>query len=458
MLMTKDRRFYRTFRSLWSVLVLYQVVTLLVNLADNVMIGSYREDSLAGVAAVGQIHFVFSQLIMGGGEALVALCSQWWGKSETAPIRRLTSVAVCAGVGFSLLLMGAAWLFPYQMVGIFTTAPEVIEEGVAYLSILKFSFPFFALTALLLASMRSVETVKVAFRASLITLCVNCSLNFLLIHGRLGAPELGVRGAAIGTLTARLFECLFVVLYVLRRDEKLRIRLKDLITPRKEELKAYLKVCWRFVLVSGMFGVSTALQTVILGHMTKSAIAANSAANALFQLLKVLAIGASSASAVIIGKTVGESRTREECLPRIREYAKTLQVLYLSIGAVISLSLFLLRTPILSLYSSLSEEAYRLANSFLLVLCVTGFGTAYQMPTITGIIRGGGDSTFVLVNDLISIWGIVLPLSALAAFVFGWSPVAVILCLNLDQIFKCGAAAIKVNRYRWIRKLTSEEA
>ena len=114
-----------------------------------------------------------------------------------------------------------------------------------------------------------------AFRASLITLCVNCSLNFLLIHGRLGAPELGVRGAAIGTLTARLFECLFVVLYVLRRDEKLRIRLKDLITPRKEELKAYLKVCWRFVLVSGMFGVSTALQTVILGHMTKSAIAAS---------------------------------------------------------------------------------------------------------------------------------------------------------------------------------------
>ena len=100
-----------------------------------------------------------------------------------------------------------------------------------------------------------------------------------------------------------------------------------------------------------------------------------------------------------------------------------------------------------------------MANAFLLVLCVTGFGTAYQMPTLVGIVRGGGDSKFILYNDLISIWGIVLPMSFLAAFVFHWSPVAVIFCLNADQIFKCGAAFVKVNRYNWMKKigtLTSE--
>ena len=95
-----------------------------------------------------------------------------------------------------------------------------------------------------------------------------------------------------------------------------------------------------------------------------------------------------------------------------------------------------------------------MANSFLLVFCVTGFGMSYQMPTQTGIIRGGGDTRFVLINDLISIWGIVLPVSALAAFVLHWPPVAVVICLNADQVFKCGAASIHCNRYRWIKKLT----
>ena len=98
-----------------------------------------------------------------------------------------------------------------------------------------------------------------------------------------------------------------------------------------------------------------------------------------------------------------------------------------------------------------------MALDVLAVLCVTGFGTADQMPVATGIIRGGGDAKFVLINDLVSIWGIVLPVSCLAAFVFKLSPVVVIACLNADQVFKCGAAGIKVNRYTWMKKLTRKE-
>ena len=143
----------------------------------------------------------------------------------------------------------------------------------------------------------------------------------------------------------------------------------------------------------------------------------------------------------------------EECLPTVKSYAKTLQVMYLLIGAVISTSLFLLRAPVLSLYTELSPEAMDLAKAFILVLCFTGFGTAYQMPVLTGIVRGGGDSKFILYNDLISIWGIVLPLSFLAAFVWHLHPTAVVFLLNSDQIFKCGAAAMKVNRFRWMKKI-----
>ncbi|MBQ4160977.1 MAG: MATE family efflux transporter, partial [Clostridia bacterium] len=115
--------------------------------------------------------------------------------------------------------------------------------------------------------------------------------------------------------------------------------------------------------------------------------------------------------------------------------------------------LFFLRTPIISMYK-ISTETANLANGFLLVLCVAGMGMSYQMPVNCGIVRGGGDTKYILRLDLISIWGIVLPLSALAAFVFHWHPVAVIACLNADQVFKCLPAVIKVNRFNWIKKLT----
>ena len=289
------------------------------------------------------------------------------------------------------------------------------------------------------------------------TLLINCSVNYVLIGGHFGAPELGVTGAAVGTLVARFAEFAVVFFYVFFIDKKLHSKLSDILRPGIAAVRDYLKNMWRFTLVGAMFGVSTALQTVVLGHMQDAAIAANSAATTLYQVLKVASVGAASAAAVIIGKLIGSSDSIDECLPKLKEYVRTLQAIFLLIGITTGVLLYILREPVLSLYSSLSPEAYAMAKQFILVLCFTGVGTAYEMPVITGIIRGGGDSLFVLINDLASIWGIVLPLSFCAAFVFNWPPVAVVLCLNSDQIFKCGVAAIKANRYHWIKKLTRGE-
>ncbi len=454
MILTRDKGFYKNFNSLYWVLILHNIITLSVNLADNVMVGSYSEASLSGVAAVNQIQYIYQLIIMSAGDSVVVLCSQYWGQQRTAEIRKIISGALYLGAFAGLLLFLLTSFFPGQIVGLFTESPEIIEQGVEYLRLIRFTYILFALTNLLLAGMRSVKTVRIGFRVSLVTLVVNCSINYVLINGHFGAPALGVTGAAIGTLTARAVELIIVLIYVLRFDKKLSAKVKDFVRPDATLTRDYLKICWRFVLVGAMFGVSTALQTVILGHMSDSAIAANSVASAIFQVLKVASVGAASATAVIIGETIGKSETYESCRAKLREYVRTLQVMYIGIGIAASLILFFVRIPVLSLYSSLSSESRSLANSFILVLCVTGMGTAYQMPVITGIIRGGGDSTFVLINDLISIWGIVLPLSFLGAFVFGWSPIAVIFCLNSDQIFKCAAAAVKANRYRWIRKLT----
>jgi len=314
---------------------------------------------------------------------------------------------------------------------------------------MKYSYLIFALTMLFLSMLRSVETVRVGFWVSVSTLVVNISLNYLLIYGNLGFPALGTTGAAIATLSARIAEFVIVVVYVFAIDKKLKWRLRDLFRWDKPLVKDYYKLCRSFLLTSLIFGSSILLQTVILGHMNDSAIAANSVASTLFQMLKVASIGAASAASILIGKAIGSGE-----MGKIRSYTQTLQLMFVAIGLITSTLLFVLRVPIVNLYSDLSPETRQMALDFILVLCVTGFGTAYQMPTAVGIIRGGGDGKFVMINDIISIWCIVIPLSFLAAFVFHWPPVAVVICLNSDQVFKCGAAFIKCNRYRWMKKLT----
>lgn len=449
--MTRDKSFYKNFFKLYIVLVLENVIMLSVNLADNIMIGSYSETALSGVAAVNQVQFVFQQLIRGIGDSIVILGSQYWGQNRTKEIKNISFAALLFGVGSSIFLFTAAAISPDGIIRMFTKSPKIIDEGVRYISIIKYTYPLFAITNVLLATLRTVETVKPAVCVSVLTLVVNCSINYCLIEGHFGAPEMGAQGAAIGTLVARAVETVIIIIYVMAVDKKLCIKLKEYFRINKTLCVDFVKVGWSVALVSTMFGVSTALQTVILGHISDSAIAANSMASTLYQMLKVAAVGAASATSIIIGKTVGAKDFK-----RVKEYTKTAQVIFLCIGAVISVSLFLLREPILSLYN-MTAETKEMANSFMLVMCFTGFGMAYQQPTLVGIVRGGGDASFILKNDLISIWGIVLPISLLAAFVWKWSPVAVVFCLNSDQIFKCAAAAIKVNSYTWIKNLTRKD-
>lgn len=448
MLLTKDKGFYRSFFSLWCILVLNNVIVLGVNLADNIMLGNFSEAALSGATACNQLQFVFQQLIVGIGNCVVMMGSQHWGQKNPSAIKGIANGALILGLALGGVMFLLASLMPRQLVMLFTNSEPIIAEGMKYLNIIKFTYPVFALTMLLLSTLRAVESVRIGFVVSLFTLVTNISLNYVLIFGKLGFPAMGSEGAAIATLISRVVELLVVLVYVAMIDKKLKWRIRDVGRIRLSTFKAFFITCLPLVVCDGLFGVSTALQTVILGHMNDAAIAANSVASTLYQLLKVASVGSAGAAAVLIGKTIGEGR-----IEKTKEYARTMQLIFVGIGIITGIALFLLRTPIISAYK-ISDEAKELANGFLLVLSVTGVGMAYQMPTNTGIVRGGGDAKYVLRMDLISIWGIVLPLSFLASFVFHWHPVAVIACLNADQVFKSIPAVIKCNRFHWIKRLT----
>ena len=445
-----DTSFYRKFLTIYVALVLQNVVNLSDNLADNMMLGSYSETALSGVAAVNQIQFIYQQLLMALGDGLVIFCSQYWGKRQTEPMKKISATAMHAGLLIAILLFALVSIFPRQAVGIFTTEESIIREGVSYLSIIRFTYLFFAVTQILLATLRSVEVVKIAFYLSVMTFFVNCGINYVLIYGHFGAPEMGAAGAAIGTLAARMTELVVLIIYIIKKEKQLHLSIRSYLQHDRVLSGDYFRVTAPMLVVQGLWGVNTALQTVILGHMTAAAIAANSVASTIFMMVKSMAVGAASTASIIIGNTIGTGD-----IALVKKYSGRLQRIFVVIGLVSGLLLFLIRVPILQLYD-LSASTKEMANTFLIILSVVVIGMSYQMPTNNGIIRGGGNAMFVVKMDLISIWGIVIPLSFVMAFVVKASPAVVVCCLNADQIFKCIPAFLESHYGNWIRKLTRE--
>ncbi len=448
-MLTRDKTFYKSFIALSLALMAEQAVILSVNLADNVMLGSYSESALSGVAAVNQIQFVLQQLVYGVANGVIVLGSQYWGQNRPDAVKKLSAIGLWCNLVITLLLFMAVSLFPRGALGLFTRDEGIAEQGMAYLSIMRFSYVCFGFTAVMLGTMRIAGTVKIALRVSILSLVINVAINFLLIPGRFGLPELGVRGAAIGTLTARLVEFFVVARYMFRREEQLQMKGADCLRLDGQMLRDYLRVSAPIIFASILWGVSNAVQTMILGHMDNSAIAAQSISATPFQLLKVTSVGAASAASVIIGRTIGSGD-----MDRLKDYTRTLQVLFVMIGAALALLYTLIRFPLLALYR-VSPETRSMANAFMNIQTLVLFTMSYQMPVNSGIIRGGGDTRFMMILDIISQL-IMYPLALVGAFTLGWPPLAIMFIVNSDQVFKCVPAFIRVNSYRWVRRLTRQ--
>ncbi|MCF0120525.1 MAG: MATE family efflux transporter, partial [Oscillospiraceae bacterium] len=195
-------------------------------------------------------------------------------------------------------------------------------------------------------------------------------------------------------------------------------------------------------------GLGCAAQTAILGHMSATAIAANSIAAVVFSVLSVISMSAGSSSGVLIGKTIGENRMDD-----IKPYTVTLQLLFIILGTATGLLLFVLKDALISFYT-VTEETKALADIFLSILSVSVIFSSYEYPAAHGIVGGGGDTKYCFFVDTLSLVCLTLPLSALSAFVFSWPPVVTFLLLKSDQFYKCIPNAIRVNGYKWIKKLT----
>ena len=450
--MIKEKTFYRAFFALTLSLALQNLLTFGVNLMDTVMLGRYSQEAMSGVSLCNQIQFLLQMLVGGAGEGAVVLGSQYWGKNKLKPIPHIIGVALRFGAVLSALLFGVVLLFPHELLGLLSSDAGVIAQGAAYFRIICFSYVIFTVTNILVASLRSVGVVKIGYAISFSTLCINVTLNYLLIYGNLGCPELGVRGAAVATLVSRCVELLIVVYYLKYREKRLNLTLPywKLLFIDASYLGDYNRVSAPVLVNQALWGVAQMVQTGILGHLGGDVTAANAIAVQVYQVLSVVAYGAASASGIVVGRSIGEGRK-----DALRPLVATLQVLFIAIGLASGALIFLARNPILAVFGgTLTARARGLALRFMAIIAVTTVGTSYQMACDTGVIRGGGDTAFSAKLNLISMWGIVVPFSAMAAFWWKSPPELVFFLLKWDQIYKIIPVALRLHSWKWVRSVT----
>jgi len=448
MILTREKSFYQSFFRLTGAIALQNLILLGVGLCDNMMLGAFHETAMSGAAVALQAQFLLQMTLGGIGTGAAVIAAQYWGQRRTEPVKRVFAVAfwLAAGVG---VIFGALGLFiPERVLGLLTNEPAVIAQGAEYLRALAPAYPLFALSNVGIAMFRSVESPRVGVYLSLTALGLDVVLNYILIYGKLGFPSMGARGAAIATAISYAVQFALLAFYAKYYDKKLRFRLRDCFGVRANDFRSWAKTALPLTGSQISWGLAMNLQSAVVGRLGQGPIAAVAIASALFQLVTVVIYAAASASHVVIGKAVGQGD-----IPRVKTYTRTLQVLFVGMGLCTAAVLFFARNLVIDVYS-IAPETRALALQFMAVLSVTVIGTSYQMTCLAGIVSGGGDTRFVLINDLIFQWGIVLPLSALAAFVWHLPPLWVFVLLKSDQILKCAVAAVKVNRFKWIRDLT----
>ena len=428
---------------------LQNLVTFAVSFADNVMIGSLGDDAISGVYIGGQLQSVLQMFVGGIEGAILILAAQYWGKKDTQSIRKVVSIGIKFALAVGLLSSLVAVLFPQWVIRAFTTEPGVIQEGAAYVQIVGFTYLFFSVSQVMIAAMRSVETARIGLYISCMALVINVCLNYVFIFGHFGFPAMGVRGAALATLVSRILEMCVGVGYVFFVDKKLRFGLKDLLHTDRQLLRDFIRYGLPVIGGQVVWAINSLANTKILGYYSAGVIAAASITGMLHNLVYVWMNGMSSAVGIITGKTVGAGQYE-----KMKEYSKTVQMIFLFVGLISGAAVFLARDGFISLYNA-SPEAQAYSRQFINVISVTIIGTCYQAACLFGLVKSGGDISFVFKNDTIFVFLVVIPSSLLAMWL-GAPPWVVFACLKCDQILKCFVAIVKINRYNWMKNLTRD--
>ncbi len=445
--LVKDREFYRNVLGIMIPVALQQAINMGVNMLDTMMLGSFGEVQLSASSLANQYYSFYQILcngIIGGASVLAA---QYWGARDKGRVRETFSMALRLTVLVALFFSVLTWLFPAQIMSIYTTEADVIGQGVRYLRITAFIFVIHGTGFVAAQLMRSVGQARLGLVVSCISFVVNIGANYAFIFGKFGAPRMEIAGAALGTLIARLAEFVTTFVYILVIDKRLGLRVRDLMRSASRTLqKSYLRLGSPVLVSDALLGLGMNMIPMVLGRMGAAVVAANAVCQVIDRLCTVVIAGVSNASGVLTNNTVGAGEREKAQIQ-----GETFYLLSMIFGAFSSLLVFIFGPMTVAVYT-LTEETivitHQLMNAYVFII----FFQAVQTVMTKGVLRGGGDTRFLMVADILFLWLVSVPLGWAGGLVFCWPAWVTMLCLKADYIIKSVWCFSRLKSGKWIHE------
>lgn len=424
-----------------------QFMLALVNASDAIMLGVIDQDSLAAVSLASQIPFVENLFLAAMTTGLSILAAQYWGRGDLGAVERIFAFVMKVTATIALVFGLAALLAPRLLMMMFTSEDELIAAGAVYLRTVSPSLLLTGISQVYLCILKNSGSALRSTVISSVSVVVNIVINAVLIYGLLGAPRLGIAGAAVATVIARVIEVAWCIIASARRS-KVHLRLKNMLHDDKKLRADFLKYSLPVLGNQLAWGLGFTMYSVIMGHLGKDAVAANSIANIVKNLIVCFCTGLASGGGIIVGNELGRGR-----LDTAREFGRRLCKLAIWCGLG-SGALLIALIPLILKLSELEPAATSYLGVMLLMCSYYIAGKSVNMTTIGGIFCAGGDSRFGLICDTVTLWCVTVPLGFFTAFVLKWPVLAVYFVICLDEVIKLPAVYHHYKKYKWVRNLT----
>ena len=418
-------------------------------MTDTMMVGALGEVPLSGASLANQFIMVFQICCMGIGMGASVLTSRFWGMKNHQALKKTITIMLRICLVFALFFSLVTLFAPEAIMRIYTTDPEIIREGARYF---KWAVPCYLLLGLSLTStivLRSVGQVRLPLVSSIFAFIINLFFNYLFIFGNFGAPRMGIEGSALSTLIARFFEFSFICGYLFFVDKKINYRLRHLFMRCRDILKEYIDIALPVLISDILLALGNNAVAMVIGRLGVSFVSANAITLVLQQLSTVFIQGIANASAIITGHTLG--RGDEDTAQR---QGVTFLYLGIAVGICGAVIIWITSKPMIGLYT-LTPETQQIASQLMFAI---GFIVIFQSANsilTKGVLRGGGDTRFLMVADIIFLWVASVPLGALAGLVWHLPAFWIYTLLKIDQVIKAIWCIYRLKSRKWIKKIAA---
>jgi putative MATE family efflux protein len=445
----KDKIFLKTMLTIAIPVAIQNLISSSLNMVDTLMISNLGSASIAGVGLANQVFFLYILLTFGINSGGAIFIAQYWGKEDIKNLNKSLGFAIMTSFILGLIFTSVALLFPKQILELFTKETDVINSGVQYLRIVSLSYIMTAISFSYSIALRTTGKPHVPLIVSIISLGTNTLLNYILIFGKFGAPVLGVKGAAIATVIARVIEFTLLLHAVYRGNEYLNASAKELFGWNKEFIKKYVSITYPVILTEGFWALGQVMYTIAYAKLGKSATASIQLTNTIQNLFFVVVKGLASACSIMVGGKIGAEEYDEAY-----DYAKSFIILSTVSGLILGLSLTLSSDLILKLFNNLEPAVYSSARSIIIIMGLTFVIRVYNNISIVGVLRSGGNTKVAMKIDLSTVWLIGVPLAFIGALILKLPVQYLFLLITTEEVVKAILGVPIIKSKKWIQNIT----